>query len=369
MEVVMINRVYLLTLAMFAVNANATMEMSDNLLFSAFGSTSVTTSNHETPIFLNREITDTSCFDCDTTLGIQFDYIFPEYFTSSIQIVKRPQDSWSDPSLEWLYLGYSYERLDFKVGRLRLPTFLDSEYYYVAHAYTPARPPQEVYDSLLGITSYDGISLKWLGELNDEISVSIEPHGAFLGESKVSKGSTNYIFDISSVFGVKAELSSFDYRYFINAMHARYDMEVQFSGVLGVVPAFTKELENQTLSLYSFGGEYLWESVTLRGEAYYATNHFNWYTQLAYSVNQFTPYVSYGEMNSIGSAEEDNNYTVTAGLRIDFTPSVSMNLEYQHSASDDAASTLYGKGQFIEYLSSNEKTDANVYTLMFNFIL
>jgi len=354
---------------MFTSNAFATLETVDNLLFSAFASTSITLSDHDTPLYLNREINDDTCFDCDTTFGLQLDYLFSDYLTSSIQVVKRPQDTWSDPSLEWLYLGYSYDQFDFKVGRLRLPTFLDSEYYYVAHAYTPARPPQEVYDSLLGITSYDGISLKWLGELSDEISLSIEPHGTFLGESTVSKGVTNYTFDISSVFGVKAELSSFDYRFFINAMHARYDMKVQSSAVVGVAPAFTTELENETLSMYSFGGEYLWNDIIIRSEAYYSTGSFNWYTQLAYYSNKLTPYVSYGELNSLGVEDENNNYTITMGLRIDFTPCLSMNLEYQRTATDDADSTLFGKGQFTEYLYANEKTDANIYTLMFKFIM
>jgi len=358
-----------LAFMMLTSNAFATIEVTDNLLFSAFGSTSVTTSDHDTPIFLNREIIDDACFDCDSTLGLQLDYLFSEHFSSSIQVVKRPQDTWSDPSLEWLYIDYNYDQFDFKIGRLRLPTFLDSEYYYVAHAYIPARPPQEVYDSLLGITSYDGISLKWLGELTDEISMSVEPHGAFFGESKVTKSNTEYSFDISSVVGINVTVSSFDYRYFVNALHARYDLTLQSTGVAGVMPAFIKKMNNESLSMYSVGGEHYWDNLTLRGEAYYSTSNFNWYTQLAYCIDKFTPYVSYGEMNSIGAEQEDNNYTITAGLRVDFTPTVSMNLEVQKMTADDSPSTLSGKGQFTEYLYANEKNDANIYTLMFNFIM
>ena len=61
---------------LFASNAFATIEVTDDLLFSAFGSTSITSSDNETPLYLNREITDDTCFDCDTTLGLQLDYQF-----------------------------------------------------------------------------------------------------------------------------------------------------------------------------------------------------------------------------------------------------------------------------------------------------
>lgn len=361
------NNVYFLALtllALFSSNALATIQISDDLLFSAFGSTSITQSDNETPIFLNREITDDACFDCDTTLGLQLDYQFLNNFTSSIQVVKRPQDEWSDPSLEWLYVGYNVDQYDIKIGRLRLPSFLDSEYYYVAHAYTPARPPQEVYDSLLGVTSYDGISIKWEGELSDELSLSIEPHGTFWGERKVTKGNEKYTFDINSLVGLKFELSSYDYRLYLNGFYADFDMEVNYPkiGVTSMQP-------DTKLKMLSFGGEYDWETVDFRAEAYYSEDNFNWYTQVIYHFNKLTPYLSYAQKNSHGATDENENQSITAGLRFDFTPTISANLEYQHVITDDyTPSPLSGSGQFTKPFTSSD-IDANVYTLIFNFIL
>ncbi|GLS92381.1 hypothetical protein GCM10007916_34520 [Psychromonas marina] len=360
------NNYYLVTIPfvfLISSNALATIELTDDLLFSAFGSTSITTTDNETPIYINREINDETCFDCDTTLGLQLDYQFLNNFTTSIQVVKRPQDNWSEPALEWLHLGYSFSQFDIKIGRLRTPTFLDSEYYYVGHAYTTARPSNEVYDSQLGVTSYDGLTLKWQGELTDDIALSVEPYASFFGEGKATKGPQKYIFDIHSMLGVKVELSSYDYRFYMNALRTEYDLELQLA-----VPRYTLHLKDQAINTYSFGGEYLWDQLTMRAEAYYAQDsHFDWYAQLSYRFNKLSPYANYGQMHSVGSGRENSSRAITAGLRYDFTPNISMNLEYQKAFTENYFPST--SGQFTETFAPGSDTDANIYTLMLNFIL
>ncbi|MGR5489133.1 sulfate ABC transporter permease, partial [Vibrio alfacsensis] len=78
------------------------MDINDNFSISGFGSTSWARSDNETPLLINRGISDENCFDCDTTFGIQLDYFF-DAFKASVQVVKRPQDNWSEPQLEWAY--------------------------------------------------------------------------------------------------------------------------------------------------------------------------------------------------------------------------------------------------------------------------
>lgn len=352
-------------LSMFANNSYATIQVADDLLFSAFASTSITASDNKTPVFLNREINDDLCFDCDTTLGLQLDYQFLNNFTASVQAVKRPQDEWSDPALEWLYLGYNYGQYDFKVGRLRLPAFLDSEYYYVGHAFTRARPPQEVYDSLLGITSYDGISIKWQGELSDDISFSIEPHGSFLGERDATKGNEAYHFEITEMLALKLELSSYNYRLYAYTVRTKFDMQLAFLGT-----PITVEAPDTALTMYSVGGEYQWEMTTLRSEAYYSDESFNWYAQLAYSMDNTTPYVSYAQKTNHGSADKNESESITLGLRYDFTPMISMNVEYQGVFTGSHTPSLFsGNGQFVYPFVDSDEIDSHVFTLMFNYIL
>ncbi|HCG6381696.1 TPA: sulfate ABC transporter permease, partial [Vibrio parahaemolyticus] len=104
----------------------ATVELTDNLSLSGFGSIAWDQSDNETSLLVNRFIDDDSCFDCDTTFGLQLDYFY-QAFRASVQVVKRPQDHWSEPKVEWAYLAYTYNNVEIRGGRLRLPVFLISE--------------------------------------------------------------------------------------------------------------------------------------------------------------------------------------------------------------------------------------------------
>ena len=344
--------------------ASATIELTDDLSFSGFGSTSVTQTDNKTPLFLNREITDETCYDCDTNLGLQLDYLFLDNFNASIQVMKRPQDEWSEPQLEWAYLGYNYEQFDIKAGRLRLPIFLDSEVFYVGHAYTAARPAAEVYDSILGITSYDGIGVTWNSELTDDLSLTVNPYGAISGKPEAEKGDLEYEFDINYSTGLAIDLASFDYKIHFNVFHANFD-GIATHNTFGKVGEF----KDQNFTMYSLGGEYTWEAITLRAETYYADHQFNWYTQAGYNIGLFTPYVSYAEMYYPSDQATKRNNTITAGIRFDVTPSISINAEYQRTeAGKDLSATGQSNGQFTKAFNG-ENIDANVYTLMVNFII
>ncbi|GAL16304.1 ABC-type sulfate transport system permease component [Vibrio astriarenae] len=176
-----------LALCFVPLQTYAAIEITDNLSLSGFGSTSWATSDNSAPLLVNRYIDDSNCFDCDTTFGVQLDFYY-DAFKASAQVVKRPQDDWSSPELEWAYVGYEWGDLEFKGGRLRLPVFLASEYYYVGHAYTTARPPTEVYNSILGITAFNGLSMTWNTELNDELSLALTPFVGFKDENSVLFG-------------------------------------------------------------------------------------------------------------------------------------------------------------------------------------
>lgn len=101
---------------------------------SGFGSTSIAWSNNATALYVNREISEDTSYDCDTVFGLQGDIKLTDDLNQSVQVVNRPQDDWSSPELEWAYLGYSFSDYNLRAGRLRLPLFLDAEYYYVGQA-------------------------------------------------------------------------------------------------------------------------------------------------------------------------------------------------------------------------------------------
>lgn len=355
----------LLGLASISPSSFASIELTDNLLFSAFGSTSVTKSDNKTPVFVNKEINDETCYDCDTTLGLQLDYHFLDNFSSSVQVLKPTQNDWSKPDIEWLYLGYQYNQFSTKIGKLRLPMFLDSEYAYVGNAFVSARPPQEVYDSILGITSYTGANFSWDQELTDNLSLTVVPYLSFSGKHKATVGPHVYEFFINKLYGVALDLNSINYRIHFASTYAGFD--------------YTRNSGQKTrtsATLYSLGGEYNFNDLLLKAETYTSKDDvLNWYTQVAYNYKIFTPYISYGHKSVKDEIKNvlighRKGHSITSGIRFDVTPNISINTEYQYTKVDesDFLAAMFGAGQFTGPLVPGEKDHANIYTLMFNFI-
>jgi opacity protein-like surface antigen len=371
-KLIRLNKIIANSLFFIAVSipgqALATIELTEDLRLSGFGSTSITKSDNKTPLFTNRRITDETCYDCDTIFGLQLDYDFLESFTTSVQVVKRPQDDFSSPELEWAYVGYETESFDFKVGKLRLPLFLHSEYYFVAQAYTESRPNQEVYDSIFGITSFIGANFTWNTALGDELMLNVTPYYGGNYSQEVTIGLTGYKFDINDLYGASIDLSGDNYRIHFNALHAGFDMTVQLANL--PIPFIS---EGEDANIYSLGAEYDFSETIFIAEVYKRDDILNWYTGVKYRMSAFTPYINYGK--SSGKAS-NYNHSITTGVRYDVTNSISVNLEYQQVNMDKevslpslTSSTGGPLGQFEENpLFYGTKVDAEVATFMINFI-
>lgn len=344
----------------------ATIEITDNLSLSGFGSASWARSDNDTPLLINRFIKDESCFDCDTTFGVQLDY-FSGALRSSVQLVKRPQDHWSDPQLEWAYLAYTYKNYDIYAGRLRLPLFLASEYYYVGHALTPARAPTEVYDSLLGITAYNGFSVRWLYDLNDKAMITAMPFVGFKDDSNITiNDNTKLKVDVNDVVGINVTLSGDRYRWNFVYLNGDYDQTTILSNTeqdvpgLGtiVVDRLTLTENDSKIDLYSLGAKYEIDRFTLAAEAQTSDISTTWYATASYNRNKFTPYTVYGQIFDEHENKTGDSYLL--GLRYDITYNVSLNAEWQYfKAFGDGLGT---------FSSMPEDDNANMYTLMLNFV-
>ncbi len=347
----------------------ATIELNDNLSLSGFGSTSWTKSDNATPLLVNRLIDDNSCYDCDTLFGVQLDFFY-DAFKASAQVLKRPQDDWSEPQLEWAYLAYNYDDFEFRGGRLRMPLFLASEYYYVGHAFTSARPPSEVYNSILGITAYNGLSLLWNYNINDDMTLTTSPFVGFRDESKVDfDANTDFTFTINEVHGVNLTLNGDSYRWNATYLYINFDQQTRLTNLTvnipGSGPVFianqTSKIKDQTIRLYSLGAEYEFDALTLALEG--QTNNVNniassWYVSASYNLDKLTPYVTYGQRYNISDNKAGRSYL--AGLRYDLHYNVSLNAEWQHYKTYPNAT-----GAFI---SSPADRSANLYTVMLNFV-
>lgn len=341
-----------LSLLVISNSVFAAINVTDNFSLRGFGSTSITQSNNTVPLFVHREISDDTCYDCDTTFGIQGDLQITDTINASVQVVKRPQDTWSDPELEWAYINGEYNDISLKGGRLRIPLFLMSEYYYVGQAYPWARPPQDVYDSILGFTHFDGLSATWHVELNDENIVTASPFYGFKQDYKTEFGDEKLFFDTDYIAGLSAELSGFNYRVHFGYLNVRFIM----------LPNTTPNKE--TLSIYTLGAEYSLNSWQFVAETQIDELQGSWYLSTAYNFDQFTPYVVYGESHHRRKAT-----SVTAGVRYELTHTISLNAEWQGINMNQSDYDSYNGGQFVVPPKlTGESKDAQLYTLMLNFI-
>jgi len=233
---------------------------------------------------------------------------------------------------------------------LRLPLFLSSEYYYVGQAYTSARPPQEVYNSILGLTSYQGVSASWNHEINDELYATFTPYIGLPSNESIELGQFEYELDVKEVAGLYSELSSFDYRIMLSYAHAKYSTTFNMGPISIDYPV-------DILNIYTLGAEYNLENWLFTGEMVMSDIHFNWYTSLSYNIGKFTPYFTYAE-----SHKTQKNYSMLLGFRYDLMTTVSINVEAQYTNAQDDDT-----GQFITNPATGD-TDALLHTLMLNFV-
>jgi len=332
--------------------AFAVIELTDSLTLSGFGSTSWAKSDNDTLLMINRGFEDQNCYDCDTTFGLQLDY-YLSALRASVQVVKRPQDDWSEPALEWAYIGYEYNNLEFSVGRLRLPLFLASEYYYVGQAYMTARPPTEVYNSILGITAFNGAKVSWNYDLSDEATLQLTPFFGINDENDVEFDSTTDIkFTTNRMLGINMVISGDNYRWNAAYLDSNYDQQLTIAGI-GTQPTD----DNQHIQLFSLGAEYEVESTVVAAEA--QTNDFSssFYTSFGYHLGLFTPYAVYGVQFDDHEHLVGNSYTL--GVDYDVLPNVSLNGEVQYFE------VRRDSGSFIDAPTDE---DALLYTIMLNFV-
>ena len=353
-------RIPLAVLGVLSLPANGAIELGNHFAVSGFGSTSWTQSDNDTPLLIHRNIEDESCYDCDTTFGLQLDY-YNDAFKASVQVVKRPQDSWSDPQLEWAYVGYEWNSLDFRAGRLRLPLFLASEYYYVGQAYAYARPPSEVYNSVLGITAYNGLSVSWFGDINDDLTLQATPFYGFKDNNDVEFNPKTFLeFETEQMWGMNLSLFGDGYRWNLSYLNSDYDQTTTLydveQGSLTITKLVTNS-DNQNIELWSLGAEYEFGQSMFTVEGQINDISSSWYIGGQHHFGKLTPYLVYGMQLNQSEHKDGDSYLV--GVRYDLLDSVSVNAEWQRFE------TVGSRGAFI---TTPIDPEANLYTVMVSFV-
>ncbi|WP_367990129.1 sulfate ABC transporter permease [Vibrio sp. NTOU-M3] len=308
------NKYLLSILIALPSSAFAQLQLTESLYLDGFGTFAAAKSDNNTPVLFNRDITDEWCFDCDTTMGLQLNWAITPKLRSAIQVVKRPQDTFSEPEIERAFVEYSLNETKIKAGRLRVPIFIMSEYYFVSSAYPWLRLPSEVYNNTLGITHYEGIAVDWSHTFEDDFQLNLTPFYSRKSNDRRSLYGEWFNLEIKQSYGFSADLFFGD-----NTIHASV---INAS----VVQEYLNQLPIEfDLQLYSAGFSYYIDKLHLQSELLVSREfHVNWYASVDYNIKNWTPYFQYGQARR---AFHSNTYLT--GVRYDITPSINLKMEWQ----------------------------------------
>jgi hypothetical protein len=99
-------------------------------------------------------------FRTDTRLGVQANATFNPRWSAMMQGVSwlNSEGNWQ-PQVTWAFVRYSpTDWLDLRFGRLGVDIYLDGDSRHVGYAYTPARPPSEVF-GMVTQDRFDGMDV------------------------------------------------------------------------------------------------------------------------------------------------------------------------------------------------------------------
>lgn len=93
-------------------------------------------------------------FQADSLVGVQLRQYVNDKVSTTVQLLARGVDDWN-PEIDWAYLSYEQRSdLTWRVGRLRLPFYLYSDYLSIGYSYPWIAPPYAVY--YFPVTAIDG---------------------------------------------------------------------------------------------------------------------------------------------------------------------------------------------------------------------
>ena len=104
-------------------------------------------------------IENTPGFTADSRLGVQISAKVNQDISVTGQLLAKARENNSNTKADWAFITYRVnEPVSIRVGKIKFPTFLISDYYEVGYAYPWIRPPQEVY-SLNPISTLSGVDV------------------------------------------------------------------------------------------------------------------------------------------------------------------------------------------------------------------
>ena len=160
-------------------------EQDNKLRINGFASFGLVQSDNEDAY--HRGITDEANFRRYTKAGIQMTFNIDDSTSVITQLVSKGENDF-DTKADWLYLKHSFGNgLSAKVGRLRKPNYLLSEFFDVGYAMPWTQPPVEVYGVLEDSANFEAVDLTYDFEIGDWSAYTQVQYGRSETETAISK--------------------------------------------------------------------------------------------------------------------------------------------------------------------------------------
>ncbi|MFY0642165.1 MAG: hypothetical protein JXR16_14025 [Bermanella sp.] len=171
-------------------------EQDNKLRINGFASFGLVQSDNEDAY--HRGITDEANFRRYTKAGIQMTFNIDDSTSVITQLVSKGENDF-DTKADWLYLKHSFGNgLSAKVGRLRKPNYMLSEFFDVGYAMPWTQPPVEVYGVLEDSANFEAVDLTYDFEIGDWSAYTQVQYGRSQTETAISKDLIAFNFSMNN---------------------------------------------------------------------------------------------------------------------------------------------------------------------------
>ena len=288
-------------------------------------------------------------FTNDTRIGIQLSAEVNPRVDVTAQLLARAKEDNSDVVADWAFVSYKLtDPLKVRAGKLKLPTFLISDYIEVGYAYPWIRPPQEVYFSN-PISTINGVDLLYNAYFGD-FNLLIQP---YFGQSKGGEalipqevlpllspppppGTVAYLdFTAEEMKGINLSIGT-DF-FTVRAGYLETKVNAPFPGI-----------DDDDVEFYSLGATLDWRNIVIYGETFERKidgvanlafpNQRGSYATLGYRIGKVLPHVTYAQLDeydqepfnpAAGYGQALEQESVTVGLRYELGSGAALKLEAQ----------------------------------------
>jgi hypothetical protein len=344
--------------------------------FSGFGTIGITHSNETQADFTSSVLKNNGAgytrrwsADVDSRLGGQVTFNMTPQWSAVLQLITEQRyDNSYQPTVEWANVKYqATPDFSLRAGRIALPNYLLADYRKVGYAIPWARTPVEVY-VLVPITTSDGIDATWrmhFGSVQNTVQASYGMNDVrFLGGTVRVRHLAGLSDTVEAGFAsLRATFLQSDLD--LEATRPLFDGFRQFAAVGGDLIADKYDVNGRRANFLGLAANYdpgPWFVMAEYGHIVtrtYLGEQSAWHLSGGWRHGEFTPYLTFGQiramtpthdpglpvaflppaaaavaaqlnagLNTLLAAQSDQK-SVTAGLRWDFRPNMSLKLEVQ----------------------------------------